>query len=102
MFEWLATVATKDNVSPGGFAHAIHEAAENGAIAGVGRTADGRLQHSRHDTTLQRRQRDRPFAQNPDQWDLSGRTLRADASRVGRGAAHGRARAVVRAGAAQD
>lgn len=32
MFEWLATVCTKERVAPGGFAAAIHEAAERGDI----------------------------------------------------------------------
>jgi cytochrome P450 len=72
MFEWLATVATKDNVTPGGFAHAIHQAAENGAIKPesvvplmAGYSIPGT------DTTLGIvGNAIALFAQHPDQWDL--------------------------------
>ena len=72
MFEWLATVATKDNVTPGGFAHAIHEAAERGDIKPesvvplmAGYSIPGT------DTTLGIiGNAIALFAQNPDQWDL--------------------------------
>jgi cytochrome P450 len=72
MFEWLATVATKDNVTPGGFAHAIHQAAEDGAIKPesvvplmAGYSIPGT------DTTLGIvGNAIALFAQNPDQWDL--------------------------------
>ncbi|MDT0353794.1 cytochrome P450 [Pseudonocardia charpentierae] len=72
MFEWLATVATKDNVSPGGFAHAIHSAAERGDIKPesvvplmAGYSIPGT------DTTLGIiGNAIALFAQNPDQWNL--------------------------------
>ena len=71
MFEWLATVATKDNVTPGGFAHTIHEAAERGDIKPesvvplmAGYSIPGT------DTTLGIiGNAIALFAQNPDQWD---------------------------------
>jgi len=72
MFEWLATVATKGNVKPGGFAHAIHEAAERGDIKPesvvplmAGYSIPGT------DTTLGIiGNAIALFAQHPDQWDL--------------------------------
>jgi cytochrome P450 len=72
MFEWLATVATKDNVRPGGFAHTIYEAAERGDIKPesvvplmAGYSIPGT------DTTLGiLGNAIALFARNPDQWDL--------------------------------
>jgi cytochrome P450 len=72
MFEWLATVATKENVDPKGFAHAIHQAAANGDILPesvvplmAGYSIPGT------DTTLGIiGNAIALFAQHPDQWDL--------------------------------